>query len=163
MRTDFARDVLHMRFFKYIVTIIVVGLLSACSNGRKNPAQQDVERKMNQTFDSARHYTAEQRQQIEKRFNRGIDSLDQQIDKLNSRAQKLKNLTNRPERMGQSARNTIDKQIRNLKTEETKLREQLVHLRNSGDTAWVVLEQHVRKSYRDLKDGVEKADKEIMH
>lgn len=138
-----------MKLFNGFFIIISLILMLACSSGKKGSARQQFEDKMDQTYNSARHFTVEQKQAIEKRFQTRIDSLTHQISDLRAQSSRL----------GTVARDKLD----SLMNRKESLQTQLDSLRDSSGRAWDVLDEHLKKSYQELKEGVDEAGKELVH
>lgn len=138
-----------MRLFNSFFIIISLMSMVACANEKKHSTRQQFEDKMNQTYETAKHYTVEQRQAIEKHFQTGIDSLTQRIDHFRGQSSQLST----------SARNRLDSLMKRKKSLQT----QLDSLHNSSGRAWSILDEHLKKSFDELKEGVNEAGKELMH
>lgn len=158
-----SRNRLSIVTCRFFIAILTLSAMTACSHGGKPPSQPNLDNEMNQTYHAAKHYTADQKKALQVYFQKKIDKLDRRIDSLNAESLKLDKLKNKISITTDSADVMIKLRIKDLKRKEKDLRAQLVKLRQSSGTAWDILEEHVRKSYQVLKEGVNKAAREISH
>jgi hypothetical protein len=149
-------DIWKVTALTLLVALLLAGapMSFAADTGAKT-AGGDVSKKIDETADAIRNYSAEQRDEALRNAKSVLDDADARIDRFES------DMGRNWDKMNASARKHAQETMRRLRKQRQDLSQSYGELKRSSSNAWEEVKGGFARSYGALRDSFSKAAKEF--
>jgi type VI protein secretion system component VasK len=154
VRPNRERDTMNSDFLKITLLTLVVALLLAGAP-MSFAAEKTAGQKIDETADSIKNYSAEQRDEALKNAKSVLADADARIDHFESE------MSRNWDKMNASARKHAQETMKKLRQQRQDLSQSYGELKRSSSNAWEEVKGGFAKSYDALRDSFSKAAKEF--